>query len=158
MWKDAGFSILELVVTIAIFATLSAIALPNVISWRGNTTLRGAVNNLKGDLEYAKLSAVKENAWVVINLHENHYEIFVDDGAGGGAVDWIRSPGETLLRNRRLWSGVTIDLGATTLLNNRTRFNGRGLPDDSNLGSIVMAGTGGNRSITLNRIGRIRIQ
>lgn len=52
---ESGFSLIELVVVIAMVAIISAIAIPNMIGWRGERQLRGAVNNLlgKGGIHFA---------------------------------------------------------------------------------------------------------
>jgi type IV fimbrial biogenesis protein FimT len=159
--KNSGFSFYELMVVIAIIAIISAIAIPNMIAWRADAKFRGAVANLKGDLNMAKLIAVKENAFVVVNFDPDgngvasgRYMIFVDNGATLGAFD----NGERIFRNRQLPAGVSIDLAGTDFNgNDYTRFNERGLPDET--GSVEMvSSTGDQRNIGLNRLGRINIQ
>jgi len=50
--------------------------------------------------------------------------------------------------------GVSIDLAATNLASDRTRFNDRGLPE--NFGRIVLVNSqAGQRQINVNRLGRI---
>jgi prepilin-type N-terminal cleavage/methylation domain-containing protein len=157
MQKDSGFSIFELLTVIAIIAIVVAIALPNMIGSRGDATLRGVVANLKGDLNRAKMMAVRENALVVVNFFTTRYEVFVDNGAGANRGDWTQNSDERRLINRLLPNGVTIDLAASNFDSNRTRFNRRGLPE--NLGTVVVEASNGNqRQIQLNRLGRINIQ
>jgi hypothetical protein len=58
------------------------------------------------------------------------------------------------LKNIRLQAGVSIDLDSTDFLDDRTRFNERGLPDQ--VGTVVLVSSGGLRQhIGLNRIGAI---
>ena len=68
MKKIRGFSIIELLVVIAVIAIVSVIVTPNFIRWRNNAKMRDAVNNLMGDLEMAKINAVKENNFVAVCL------------------------------------------------------------------------------------------
>jgi type IV fimbrial biogenesis protein FimT len=149
-------------VVIAIIAIISAIAIPNMLAWRADAKFRGAVANIKGDLNMAKLMAVKENAFVAVNFDPDsngaasgRYMIFVDNGDTPGAFD---DGQERLFRNRQLPAGVSIDLAGTDFNgNDYTRFNERGLPDET--GSVEMvSSTGDQRNIGLNRLGRINIQ
>jgi type IV fimbrial biogenesis protein FimT len=157
MQKNSGFTIFEIMIVLAIMAVLAAIAVPNMIGWRGEAKLRGVVENLKGDLNMAKMMAVRENALVVINFSADRYEVFVDNGAGADAGNWTRDVGERRIASRVLPAGVAIDLGATDFDSDRTRFNRRGLPE--NLGSVVVtAFNGDQQQIQLNRLGRINIQ
>ena len=78
MKKSRGFSILELLVVLAVIAVVSAIVTPSFISWRNNAKMRGAVDNLMGDLEMAKIRAVKENNFVAVMFNPTGYRVFVD--------------------------------------------------------------------------------
>ena len=157
MHKNSGFTIFEVMIVVAIMAVLAAIAVPNMIGWRAEAKLRGAVENLRGDLNAAKMMAVRENAFVVINFSAERYEVFVDNGAGANAGNWTWDADERRIANRVLPAGVTIDLGDTDFDSDRTRFNRRGLPE--NTGSVVLeASNGDQQQIQLNRLGRINIQ
>ncbi len=162
MQKNNGFTILEVVIVIAIIAIVAAIAIPNMLGARGEARLNGVVNNLKGDLNGAKMMAVRENAFVVVNFFANRYEIFVDNGLDANAENWTRDADERRLLNRQLPAGVAIDLAFTDLPGDRMRYNRRGLPQNlppSNLGRVAVATTDGTRRvIEINRLGRIDIQ
>jgi type IV fimbrial biogenesis protein FimT len=161
MEKNYGFSVIELVVAMCIFVLLAAIAIPNMISWRGKAKLSGAVSNLKGDLQMAKSRATQDNALVVVVFTATGYRIFVDNGVNAG--DWNHDADEALIRARQLPAEITIKL-PTDLdpPNNRTRFNSRGFPDPATLtglgqtGSVTVEGPGGRQMrINLNRLGHI---
>jgi len=157
MQKNSGFTIFEVMIVVAIMAVLAAIAVPNMIGSRSDAKLRGAVENLRGDLNSAKMMAVRDNALVVVNFFADRYEVFVDNGAGADAGNWTRDAGERLIASRALPAGVSIDLVATDFDSDRTRFNRRGLPE--NIGSVVLAAsTGDQQQVQLNRLGRINIQ
>jgi type IV fimbrial biogenesis protein FimT len=154
MHKNSGFTIMELLTTIAIIAVLAAIAVPNMIGWRSGTKLQGAVENLRGDLQWAKLKAVQENGSVTVLFLStgSSYEVFMDRTNAG-----VRDADERLYRQRDLPAGVSIDLGGTDFNgNDYLRFNNRGFPENS--GMVVVGSSGGaGRNITLNRLGRIVI-
>ncbi len=164
MKKQNGFTIYELLTVIGIIAILSAIAIPNIISWRTEAKLRGASNNLKADLQMAKLRALRERAIVAVLFTANGYTIFLDTGdGGGGAPNWSLDADESLIKTQQLPTGVNIAL-PTSLddPNNRTRFNGRGLPDPATLDGGGLTGTvtlqnsvGRQMQLTINRLGRI---
>ena len=157
MKKNSGITLLELMVTVAILAIAAAVAVPNMIKSRSGANLRGSANNLRADLNMAKMMAVRENALVVVNFSGNSYEIFVDNGAGLNTGNWNWDGDERKLRERNLPPGVSIDLASTTFLNSRTRFNERGLPDQ--LGTVVLVSSSGEQNqIGLNRMGRVDLQ
>lgn len=154
MQKDTGFTILELAVVVAMVAILTAIAIPNTISWRNNAKLNGDVFNLRGDLEMAKLRAIKENANVAVLFNANGYEIFVDNGDGGGVADnWVRDGEEVLLINKQLSNGVTM---ATDFTNSRAGFTDRGRCDGGT--AVITNSAGTTKNIVVSIIGRIRVQ
>ena len=158
-----GFTIYELLTVIGIIAILTIIVIPNMISWRSEAKLHGASNNLRADLQMAKLRALREKAIVAVIFNANSYKIFIDNGAGANAGNWNLDADEALIRIRRLPAGVSIVLPTSfDSPNNRTRFNGRGLPDPATLtgggltGMITFKNSGGSQmQITLNRLGRI---
>ena len=154
MQKDTGFTLLELMVVVAMVAILTAIAIPNTISWQNNAKLNGDVFNLRGDLEMAKLRAIKENANVAVLYNANGYEIFIDNGDGGGVADnWVRDGAEVLLTNKQLSDGVTM---TTNFTSSRARFTDRGR---CNGGTAVITNSAGTtKSIVVSIIGRIRVQ
>ena len=167
MKKDKGFTLIEVIVVIAIIGIVSAIAIPNYIGWLSDTRLKSAVGDLKSDMNIAKIRAIRENASVAVafNIAANKYEIFVDNGAGGGtANDGVRNGGEALIKSATMPAGVT-----TRVVNfngARCRFNGSGLPLSSDLvppsdpvvPDVFMENTKHMfRGISLSRVGTIRI-
>lgn len=159
MRNNFGFSLFELLVIIAIIAVLSAIGTPAFLQGRIDAKLRDTTSSLRGDLEMAKLRAMRENEFVAVLFNTNNYLVFIDDGAGAGGVaeNWNRDGDETILRNRQMPAGVSIDLANTTFAGNRTRFNGRGRI--GNQGVVIIVNTAGNqRTIDMNnRFGRITV-
>jgi prepilin-type N-terminal cleavage/methylation domain-containing protein len=163
MKKQDGFTIYELLTVIGIIAVLAIIATPNMISWRSEIKLRDASNNLRADLQMAKLRALRDMTIVAVVFNANGYNIFIDNGAGGNAGNWNLDANETVIRSRQLPAGVRIALPTTfDSPNNRTRFDGRGFPDPATLSAAGQTGTlrlqnskGQQKLITINRLGRI---
>ncbi len=154
MRKYSGFSLLEVMVVMAIIFIIASIAMPPFLRWRTDAQLRGAASNLRGDLELAKLRAVRENSFVTVLFNANDYIIFVDNGASAG--DWVEDADETQIRNGQLPEGVYIVM-PTALADDRTRFDGRGTAENS--GTIIIQNIRGKqKKISINRLGLINLQ
>ena len=163
MRKDSGFSAFELATTIAIVAVITALVMPPYLKWLRAHRLRGAVVNLTADLEMAKVRAIRENRFVVVQFAADNYKIFIDTGDGlGGSPNWEHeNADEELVLDRKMPAGVTIDEASLSFPTHskKTRFNGRGIPPDV-VGpeTILLANANDSRQITLNRLGNLDVQ
>jgi prepilin-type N-terminal cleavage/methylation domain-containing protein len=152
-----GFTLIEALIVIFLMACISALAVPNFGNWLNKARLNGAVNNLKGSLELAKLKAIQENGPVAVNFTANSYAIFRDTGATIGVPD----AGEEFFGKRSLPYGVRIDLAATTFAatgigGKGTRFKGRGT---SASGTVYLVNSKGMvKKIIVSSTGRIRTE
>ena len=151
---ESGFSLIEIVVVIAIVAIVSAIAIPNMIGWRGERQLRGAANNLLGDFQLARMQAIREaeNVSVRFTVGGGTYSIFVDPNKNGN-----QDAGERTIRDVTLPTGVTIQAasfsGGVAWMN----YNTKGMPDK--FGSATLQNTAGTQlKLAMNRIGRLRFE
>jgi len=152
--NNTGFTIYELMIVIAIMAIISAIAVPNMAGWREKARLRGTFDNLRGDLQWAKLRAVREHDQVAVVFEGDRYEIH----AAGGTI-----------RARNMPSGVVFNLGASTIPKNpdnlsqlMTLFDTRGRCQKNSInqdtdGLLVLEdSTGKQKKISINPLGQIR--
>jgi prepilin-type N-terminal cleavage/methylation domain-containing protein len=153
--NNSGFTLAELMIVIAIIAIVSAIALPNMIGWRERAKLRGAAENLRGDLQWAKIRAIRDHNVVAVVFDTGRY--LVRDAAG------------LTVRSRQLPAGVVINLGASTVVADpdninhlKVLFESRGRCQDNSLGQptdglLVLQDTAGEqRQISVNPLGLIR--
>ena len=155
--KIDGFTFIEAIMVIFVLALIAGIATPSVLAWRSAAKLRGAADNLKGDLELAKLKAIQENGIVAINFRENEYKVFKDDGATEGVHDG----GEDIYGNRTLPAGVIVDLAQTNfnddgLGGKYTRFFGKGTA--SNGTAYLKNSRGAIKKVIITILGKIRIE
>lgn len=81
MQKHAGFTLVELLITIAVMAVLAAVAVPNFMGWLPKYRVQGAARELFTDLHLARMKAISENNNYVITFDTsgNAYSIY-DDG------------------------------------------------------------------------------
>ena len=59
--RQRGFSLVELVITLAVLALILAVAAPTVGSWMGNARIRNVADTLQNGLQIARGEAVRRN-------------------------------------------------------------------------------------------------
>lgn len=64
----SGFTLLELMVVIAILAIATAVALPNLSGWIQNARIENAAGHLEQDLQWARGYALKADEDVVVHI------------------------------------------------------------------------------------------
>jgi prepilin-type N-terminal cleavage/methylation domain-containing protein len=152
MPRNKGFTLIELMIVIAILSIMAAIAIPGWLSWRDGAKIRGAASSLKADFERAKLRAVRVNGNVCVLFTGNTtYQIFTDLNE-----DSSLDAGEDTIANRTLPAGVSIT--GNTFSANRMSFNSRGIPDGS-AGTVTLTSAGGKRfDVVVSMFGRVRME
>ena len=144
-----GFSLLELLIAIAIVAIAAATSIPSFRVWVDNYRLTEAANGVVDGLHKARSEAVRRNKDVVMRFTATSWQMFVDDGAGGGtAKNFTRDGGETILRTVAAPSGVSfhdVQFGG----NPYTGFSSRGMPIDSSCAGTVKGKNASGRSFTI---------
>jgi type IV fimbrial biogenesis protein FimT len=82
----AGFTLVELMVTVAVLAIIAAIAYPSFTSVINSNRLAGAANDLLGDLQYARSEAIRRSAHVAVCAST---DATTCAGAAGNWSSWI---------------------------------------------------------------------
>ena len=131
--RQAGLTLVELMIAIGIIAILTAIAVPNVINWLPNYRAKAVARNVISNFQKAKMEAVKTNKDVIIQFttgayapsgHVGSYRIFVDDNSDG-----TFDAGERVLAQVNMPKNVSLhDANNTTFAGDITGYNSRGLP------------------------------
>jgi type IV fimbrial biogenesis protein FimT len=128
-YRVAGFSLIELMVTIGVAAILLAIALPNLRTFMRRNAVVSETNDLIGDLQYARSTAVNQRALVAVcprttsttsvacdtgNSFENGWIIYVPTTAGAVYAGNGTATDTTLLRTAQPANSMSIR-GLTTM-------------------------------------------
>lgn len=161
MKEDAGFTVVELLVVIGIVAVLAAVTIPGFLAFIPNYRLTGAAQELHGDIQMAKLRAIKNGVVVSISINTatDSYRMFYDDGAGAnfGNGTWEQAEEESI-KTAAMPTGV--DIVGTTFTNDAILFNSRGLPH--NMAAISQVNLRNSRgrttSIVVDMAGSTSIQ
>jgi type IV fimbrial biogenesis protein FimT len=67
-YKQLGFSLVELMITVALIGILTAIAIPSYREWIQNTRIRTTAESIQNGLQNAKAQALRKNARVIFTL------------------------------------------------------------------------------------------
>jgi prepilin-type N-terminal cleavage/methylation domain-containing protein len=137
MNNRAGFSLMELMVTIAIIGILSAIVIPNGLSWRRNAQFNSAVREVKANMERTRMFAIRSNVPADV--------VFVDGANTFSTVRRNRVAGALVAvpQVHQLDSGITLTSNFTGDVLN---FNNRGLAFNAgvpNPGTVTVNGPSG---------------
>lgn len=82
--KQSGFTLVEMMIVIAILAVLVGIAIPNYLAWLPKSRLNGAARQIMGNLMWARMQAVNQNNnFRVFFLDSHNYQILDDDDNNG---------------------------------------------------------------------------
>lgn len=120
MRKNAGFTLAELMVVIAIIAIGSAIAMPNMLTWRQKHRVGSAAREILSGLEIARSEAVRDDEAVTVTFNFGNDSFTVVD-QDGNTIRNVQLASDMDLRNG--------DIDAANGLGAQVRFTGRGLPD-----------------------------
>ena len=164
MRNDRGFTLMELMITMAIIGIIAVTAIPNMIGWVPRYRMSTGARDVHDAVQLAKIRAVKENVSTVLtfNAGNGSYALFVDNGAGtadadldgipDGLNDGVQNGAEATLLQRRLPTDVQITAGPTIA------FNSRGFPTGQLTVSLAStAANGGQRTINVTPAGGINI-
>ena len=141
MRKNSGFTITELMVTIAIFAILLSLAIPNFIAWLPNYRLQSGAEEIQSTLQFARVTAIKRNATATVSfdIANETYRASV----GGQAIRGGRMP-------------AGIDINSASFGGTSVQFDSRGIASAAGT-AVVRNNLGKAKTITVYITGNSRI-
>jgi type IV fimbrial biogenesis protein FimT len=167
MKRQRGFTLVEMMVAVAIVAILMAVAVPNFQAFIRNTAIRSAAESMQAGLNLARSEALRRNArvtlWVVDSLAAtcarsssgNSWVVSFDNPAGACNAASSQTTAPRLIQSRAGSDGSTgvsvsaLTAGATAA--SCITFNGFGGVESTctgggaPIGSIQFTSTGGRR-------------
>lgn len=162
--NNNGFTVIELLIVIAIIAILGTVSMGPMLRWRANAKVESNTNNIMADLERAKVEAIRRSRNITIIFpainppgSTGGYSCFLDVN-GNGSFD---SADDKILFER-----VTNELFELNLVikddssvTNYFTFTPRGFLNGTRSGEITITYPNSTasleRQININRIGNI---
>lgn len=145
-----GFSLLELLMALAIMTLAMAVSVPSFRVWVDNYRLRGAAIDMLDALQLARSEAVRRNQNVVLLFTSNSWQLFVDAGGGGGTGgNFIRDGSELILKTHAAPTGISYQNFTFGGTNAYTGFNSRGMPISGDCVGTVQGRNQGGKTFTI---------
>lgn len=156
MNNKSGFSVLELLVSVAMISILAAVAVPNFEAWLSGHRLSSSARDIYSLYQLSRLRAVKEKSDVYVTINETtgDYNAFVDNGAGGGITNNGKQDGtELTIKSGKLEKGVTM-VGVSVPA---IQFTSRGFPRQFGTTVTIKNVQNVQKSIVLSQTGHVRV-
>ena len=141
-----GFTLLEIVVVLAIGSLLAVIAVPALVSQLPKHRLSGAARQVMGDLMWARMQAVSQkNEFRVLIIDTHRYHILDDDDNDGSPGTGERIRERDL---RQTYPDVIITHTANPI------FFPRG---SAAMGTITLTNASGSKQLKIHITGRVKL-
>ncbi len=140
-----GFSLLELLIAIAIISIAASMSIPSFQVWIDNFRLRGTSTEVMDALQRAKSEAVSRNRNVAVRFQSDGWQVFVDENN-----NFTRDGGELILQTHTVPFGISLHDVKFGGVNSFTGFNSRGLPINNNCAGTVQGKNRAGRTFVIN--------
>jgi len=161
-FSENGFTLMELLITIAIVSILASVAVPTYHSMISTQKLVGAAEKIKADMEWARSIAIRDNTDVLMKLTATgagNWCYGFDDSdnncdctATGTSNNACTVIGVNTQNDQTSYGDVTLN---STVSGNKLNFESRGVAD--NRGVLTFVADSKTVTININRLGRSTI-
>lgn len=163
-----GFTLIELVVTMAVAAILVAVAVPNMRTFIQNGRINTQTNDLIGDISLARSEAIKRRSGTGICKSTDGLSCVGGGNWGGGRAVFVDinnnnlwNAGETILRFRGPLSSATDTLNTNVMVPDPIIFGANGAPTNVLPGGFFVfcdiRGFASGKQISLNAMGQVAV-
>ena len=102
--SESGFTLIEVMIVVAIIGIASALAIPNYVEWKSQHDLREAVSEFSSNLNLARVVAMNRNRQATVTIQVG----------GGGLIDVSGTAGGTPIFSTQTLSGSVTGLPGGT--------------------------------------------
>jgi prepilin-type N-terminal cleavage/methylation domain-containing protein len=161
--RAQGFTLIELVVTVAVMAILMVVAVPSFMEFRQRTALKGAAEQLVSAWDQARFEALRRDQNLFVTLRNDSGSVCMGVDTAG-ACDCRVASGGTDACDVSTYPGDVADWGGVTAAANPTLGDDDsdgvglvvidpkrgGITDSSDWGGIALKGPAGGADYRLN--------
>jgi type IV fimbrial biogenesis protein FimT len=134
MFKQQGFSLVELMIGVTVLVTLTSLAIPSFKSSIGNAEIRTVAESVKNGLQLARLEAIKRNTEIKFTL--------TTDTAWEYGCNTASSTCPAKINSKNAKEGASSNISLTITTGNTVIFNSLGLRDtESTISRVDISNT-----------------
>jgi type IV fimbrial biogenesis protein FimT len=136
--RTSGFTMIEMIVTMTVFAILVALGVPSMTTWIRNNKVRTVTDSLQTGLRLAQAESLRRSRQVVFSLTNSTTPNLIPLPAVGGGTSWA------------IWTVPSMTDGSE-----RPEFIQSGVLTSAASSQVTVATTGNVSTVCFNSMGRL---